>query len=338
MLGRLVRGCSLVVIAFTACGRAEEDGPGGASGGVSGGRSASGGASHEGGVGGIAPGRGGTSSLAGAGGAPFVTGGVATSGGASAGGAAAAAGAGAGADAGGDDGGGRAQGGTSSAGAKGFSGGDSARGGADGGGSSVAGAGGEGECSTYALCGCGCCGTGPTRVSRCYYPEAGERLDELIAADREQASNPGCANAGCALGELTACCLRGTAEAEVATYTASYYIGGIDRITINKTSADGFCATAVLAAPISGGVHAALETPGGAWSLQRGAAALCAMSATWPEFVGATGSVTARAEGNGCVLDIHATFFTPNASGGVSPVYFEADGVPLSGPGPSFCR
>lgn len=208
------------------------------------------------------------------------------------------------------------------------------------------GAGGEagtsGTCDGYVACGCGCCGSGPTEVTRCYYPEAGDELADLIASDRMQQASPSCATAGCSVGVRHACCLRGSpAPAGSATYSADFASTAFDRLTVMKQGNDGRCARIVFARPLANSdVYTALELPAGpgpGWGLEFAYESLCTMSASPPPAMGAIGRLALRAAAGACVVDVHLTaFFARN--GGVQGVPFDAEGLTLDGVSPSLCQ
>ncbi|HWA73401.1 MAG TPA: hypothetical protein VG937_13740 [Polyangiaceae bacterium] len=249
---------------------------------------------------------------------------------------------------GGKNTGGIVDGGSTSGGA----GGTRQTGGASGSAGTVAGgaggeAGGPGvACGEYRACGCGCCVGGPAPQVRCYYPEAGDDLDQLIAEDQAAAQNPNCAQAGCSAGIRHACCVRGAGDpGSTGTYTALYTPTAVDRIAVMKQGTNGHCARVGIVTPSSSSTnrtYTSLELPVPAaptlaWGFESASDALCSMSAIPPSAIGAIGSLKLRAVGDACVIDIHLTAFF-DRNGGIEGVDFDADGIPLSGLGAGQCH
>jgi hypothetical protein len=183
----------------------------------------------------------------------------------------------------------------------------------------------------------------PTEVQRCYYPEAGDELSEIVAADRKRAESPDCSSAGCSSGLRYACCLRGSPDpAGAATYSAQYVPTALDRIHITKTGNDGRCGRLSFVMPaFASGPYVSVTFPdrpaGARWGLDQSYEMPCSMSALTPAAMGAIGSLQMRASAGACVVDVHITaFFARN--GDVQPVRFDADGLTLAGVNPSFCQ
>jgi hypothetical protein len=180
---------------------------------------------------------------------------------------------------------------------------------------------------------------GPTPALRCYYPEAGDDLDSLIAEDKAAAQNPNCAQAGCSAGTRLTCCVRGAGDpSSTGTYAAQYVPTALDRITVTKQGTNGHCSRFTIAAPTNSSIsrlRTALDLPmtgepTASWGMESASDALCSMDAATPGAIGAIGSLKLRVQGSACVVDIHLTAFFER-SGSIAGVNFDADGVALNG-------
>jgi len=193
----------------------------------------------------------------------------------------------------------------------------------EGGGSS---AGGSPGCH-YEACGCGCC-IAPN-VPVCVYPGVGSTFDEIVAADiARRTDTVGCAAAGCSVPRDYLCCVEPPPSAESASYETSVYIGGYDRVRLQKTGAVN-CSTLVLVAPKLAGRDFPVELPT-QWTLEQITRARCISSATQPSAIGAIGKFSFRVSGDACVVDAHLTAFFPRVDGGVDAERFDAEGVPVN--------
>jgi hypothetical protein len=202
----------------------------------------------------------------------------------------------------------------------------------DGGQASNAGApsdGGQASCDgSYIECGCGCCITQAASTS-CFYPDRGESLEAIIAADAARSSSPTCASADCSAGVLRVCCAALPPEVdEKATYSASVYIGGVNRLRITKMTST--CTWLSLQQPASASTPSPLELPSG-WELDQATRHPCAASSTPPRAIGALGSLALRVSGDECVLDAHLTLFFTDSNNGVVRERLDVDGLPVDG-------
>jgi len=218
------------------------------------------------------------------------------------------------------NGGGQAEAGTTAAGGEASDGGATSEGGAA-------------SCSgSYRACGCGCC-AGQTSPPTCVYPELGDDLAALIAADEALKHDlQTCISAGCSRGVDYVCCESPAPSAEEATYTASLLIGAIDRIRIDKMTTDCSALTlrqATPGTPVQPGFR--LETPAG-WEMQQATRLPCISSAIGPSAIGAIGKLSLRVLGNTCVVDVHLALFFGDAANGVDAERFDADALPLDLP------
>ncbi len=186
------------------------------------------------------------------------------------------------------------------------------------------------ECGTYDACGCGCCG-GATPTPTCYYPERGDELASIIAADQAQSVDPGCESAGCSLGARHLCCV--TPEPSAGIYAARAIAGGFDRLTIERRGSGERCAALTLVSPVSGGqLDFPLEAPSG-WALERTGESACEDGTLAPPgrpAAGGIGSVSYSTP-EPCALDFDFTLFFLSDTGEVEPVRFQGEGVPLTG-------
>jgi len=182
----------------------------------------------------------------------------------------------------------------------------------------------------YHACGCGCCSAQTTQT--CVYPGVGPDFDELIAADSaRRMDTAGCASAGCSVGQDYFCCEPPPPEDDGAGYEASVYVGGYDRVWLNKTGAVD-CSTFALTDKRPSGQAFPVELPpGSSWSVDEITRSPCGSSpVTPPRAIGAIGKFNLRLSGDACVVDAHLSAFFVDAQGGVDAERFDADGVPVS--------
>jgi len=183
---------------------------------------------------------------------------------------------------------------------------------------------------SYLACGCGCCG-GQDAPLTCVYPELGQTLTSIMAADlARRHDTAGCASAGCSRGIDYVCCEAPTPSAEQATYMASLFIGDIGRIHIDKVATPD-CSRLTLrqhnpSDPAPPGF--ALETPAG-WEIEEGLRAPCSSSMTRPRAIGAIGGLSLHMLGDACVADVHLVLFFGDVASGVDAERFDADALPV---------
>ena len=253
---------------------------------------------------------------------------------------------GSGAHAGTIAGGGSAAGGATSAGAAGLGPPSAGGGGAPSAGSSggdppggASGNAGQGEAGAgnapglecdgkYVECGCGCCGTepptGPGSAS-CYYPELGENLAAIEAADQAAAMDSSCANAGCSRGVERLCCIA-PADAGPAVYEATGYSGDADQFSITRTDADDRCTRAQFTSPHLTPSELPLQLPTN-WALQ--GVYDCGGRSETVGSIGATGSL-AFTSTDPCTASFDFTAFLLSSGGEVEAVRFQSE-AELSG-------
>ena len=182
-------------------------------------------------------------------------------------------------------------------------------------------------CAGEYTCRCECCGAEEATL-HCYYPELGDDLAAVIAADDGKGTSPSCARDSCAAPRRIVCCDRSDADGS-GSYRASFVIGGLDRIILHRESSDSIrCTRIELVRP--GGQETRLELPEG-WSLGTVQDYACAdesnaaaSSRRWP--IGALGFARF---GAGCALDLDLTLFFPAEGGGVDAVRFESQALPV---------
>jgi hypothetical protein len=154
-------------------------------------------------------------------------------------------------------------------------------------------------------------------------------MDQLISDDIARRNDAvGCAAAGCTLGFDYYCCEPPPPQAEEATYETSVYIGGYNRLGLHKMGALN-CSTLALVSPELGGEELPVELPT-RWGIEQITRLPCTSSAIGPRAIGAIGTVSLRASGDGCVVDAHVTAFFVNAEGEVDAERFDAEGVPVN--------
>jgi len=174
----------------------------------------------------------------------------------------------------------------------------------------------------YNGCGCGCCG-GVPGLTLCYYPTLGQTATTAGPLEPTPSS---CANAGCSLGRRYVCCLPAAPSAPSgATYTADVYIGGIDRFTISKSGTD--CASVTFVDFTSGTTSALRIDAGARWTSSTGSLGTCGEAGATDQVEGALGTLVLRANGTGCVADLHATLFAFTAAGTVESTRLDVDGL-----------
>ena len=196
-------------------------------------------------------------------------------------------------------------------------------------------AGGAASCDgTFRACGCGCCGpSSPSSTTTCVYPELGQSLSPIIAADLARSHDAvHCAAAGCSIGIDYVCCEAPAPMPEQATYDAAVVIGDINRLRVNKMGAD--CSTLTLrevapADPVAPGFPA--EMPEG-WGIEQATRLPCSSSMTKPRAIGAIGKLSLRVLGNACVVDAHLTLFFGDAMNGIEAERFDVDALPVGVP------
>ena len=206
-----------------------------------------------------------------------------------------------------------------------------ASGAGDPGGAGMSGAPGE-DCGEFVECGCGCCGGSEPSNTLCYYPERGDTLEALRAADEMAAMSPSCPNAGCALGTRRVCCEASTDDG-AGTYSASGYSGGLDHLNIFREGPPGHCTALELSAP-SGTEHPfAIDLPQ-PWRVMAAIDGPCGMdgspSGTVRPAIGGIGSVM-FVDGQ-CTLAVDATLFFLTDGGAVEAVRLLAANLPAEGP------
>lgn len=180
---------------------------------------------------------------------------------------------------------------------------------------------------TYDACQCLCCST--DRVApTCYFPTLGDTVDG-IRTTYEASKDP----ANCGPGSCSAtivrhvCCMPADPESpSSATYLATGYVGGIDRLGITKTGAD--CAF------ISFEGGAGIQRPfniegGGTWALADGSFGPCGDAGVQAQIQGALGTIVMRKDGSNCVADLHATLFAIDSAGKVTTTRMDGEGIKL---------
>lgn len=194
------------------------------------------------------------------------------------------------------------------------------------------GAGGAAACVGYLhACGCGCCGGQPSPAT-CVYPDLGQDLTELTA--QEANHGPGnCAFAVCGVGHDYFCCAAPPPSNDGATYEASQFIGGINRVRLHKMLLPQECSTFELqqAAPTAPADPQAfpVNVPVG-WKIESIRTLPCSSSAIGPNAIGAIGDFSLHVVNGACVMNAHLTAFFGDAQLGLRSVRFDADGVPVN--------
>jgi hypothetical protein len=215
-------------------------------------------------------------------------------------------------------------------GAGGAAGAQSGTGGTDDGGAGAAGAPDPG-CSDYLACGCGCCvGTTPERTE-CFYPELGQDLASIVAADTAAKSDPACAGAGCSRGVRHLCC-ETPEDPGAATYAVTGYIGGVNRLNIKRTGADGRCTRLALMQPEESMDNLELVLPE-AWGTDYTMDYACvdensAAADSRRSAIGGLGTLEFTSEAH-CTFDVNLTLFFLSESGTVDAVRFAVSGLPV---------
>jgi hypothetical protein len=220
-----------------------------------------------------------------------------------------------------------ASGGGNVAGVGGATAGHSGTAGADGGDAGEGGAP-NASCGAYVACGCGCCANTLPGTS-CFYPALGDDLDAIIAADEAAASDPGCASAGCSLGVRRVCCETPDEPGE-ATYGARGYIGGVNRLTIKRTGADGRCTALALVQPMADNDGLEVTLPDG-WAVESATDYACvdensAASDSRRRAIGGLGTLEFAGPSD-CAVDLDLTLFFATQDGEVDAVRFFGNDV-----------
>jgi hypothetical protein len=118
--------------------------------------------------------------------------------------------------------------------------------------------------ASYIECGCGCC-VAQAAAARCFYPDLGESLDQIIAGDDERETSPDCANVGCSAGVERVCCAALPPNTTKRCTRQARTPADVNRIEISKTSLD--CTILTLEQAVST-EPAALTLPPG-WRLRQ---------------------------------------------------------------------
>lgn len=178
----------------------------------------------------------------------------------------------------------------------------------------------------YDSCQCSCCGP-IGRAMMCYYPTLGESVATLAAADRERWASTTCGAGACSSGVHYLCCTPANPEpSSGATYTASAYVGAIDRLGIAKAGAD--CASLVFSAAAAGktGFHV---DAGALWAAEGASFGPCGDAGARTYAQGALGTLTFRRADGRCVMDLHATLFAISDTAELTTARMDAEGVPM---------
>jgi hypothetical protein len=122
-------------------------------------------------------------------------------------------------------------------------------------------------------------------------------------------------------------------EPTAAAYAASYYIGGLNHLTIERRGSDERCALLELVAPDASPVPYSLEIPEG-WVIQGGRASLCGedgrVSSPWRFAFEGTGSVSFSTP-EMCAIDFDFTLFFESESGELEAARFQGQGLEIGG-------
>ena len=178
----------------------------------------------------------------------------------------------------------------------------------------------------YDSCQCSCCGN-IGRAMMCYYPTLGESVATLAAADQERWASTICGAGACSSGVRYLCCTPADPEpSSAATYTASGYIGGIDRLGIIKTGADCASLSFMGAAKGSEGFHIDAGT---LWAAEGASFGPCGDAGTRTYAQGALGTLTFRMADGVCVMDLHATLFAISDAAELTTARMDAEGIPM---------
>jgi len=179
----------------------------------------------------------------------------------------------------------------------------------------------------YNACGCGCCGGIPHTTS-CYYPSLGDTVADIAERDRASKASQDCSLAGCSRGTRYVCCEPASPEPAAGTsYSADLYIGGYNRLTINKTGTH--CAGLLFLQPGLQPDEAGqwrIDTPDH-WVATSANSGSCEDAGAREYAIAALGSMVFRASGVGCVVDLHATLYFAQATGPVTTVRMDVDGL-----------
>ncbi|MGC4089997.1 MAG: hypothetical protein QM756_19335 [Polyangiaceae bacterium] len=179
---------------------------------------------------------------------------------------------------------------------------------------------------SYTACGCGCCGgVQQTTPTTCYYPEWGDSLATIVAADKRVAGSASCANAGCSFPYVYACCMSAPQEAQSAGQYTWSRLG--DSLSLFKTDAQGMCGSLQL--EIGAPPLPTLRADTFGWT-SSGSYQPCSMSSI-NEPIGISGSIYAYRTSSGgtstCALNVHVTLFIGLGNGGVRAARFDVDGI-----------
>jgi hypothetical protein len=201
-----------------------------------------------------------------------------------------------------------------------------------------AGAGGEagsapaGECGEYVACGCGCCTTDPPPTTTCFYPERGETLAGVIAADEAAAMSSSCAHL-CTSGVRRVCCESDPLVSAAGTYELGVYSADFDRVALDLTTPDDRCTHFEILRGVPGLDGYAYDLPSG-WVPAIAIDSACADR--WSQLpgkqrgsIGGTGWVL-FSQADGCTFSLDVTVFFPSATGGVDAVRLKAENLPVT--------
>jgi hypothetical protein len=187
----------------------------------------------------------------------------------------------------------------------------------------------------YNACGCGCCSL-TSNTTGCYYPSLGENITTIQAEDQAAKNSADCNPAGCSTGVHYVCCMEAAPESPSnATYTATWYVGDLDHLTIKKTGTD--CAMLAISQPSSSANSALKITLPARWGVAYGSFGACGDAGAADPAKGAVGSLALRASGDACVADLHATLFAFTADRTVKSTRLDVDGLIISGASASMC-
>jgi hypothetical protein len=210
----------------------------------------------------------------------------------------------------------------------GVAGAQSGTGGTDDGDAGAAGAPDMG-CGDYVACGCGCCERSTPESTECFYPELGQDLATIVAADEAAASDPTCAAVECGRGARHVCC-DSPEDPGAATYTVTGYIGGYNRLNLKRTGADGRCTRLALVQPQENTDNLELVLPE-LWGIDYTMDYACedensAAADSRRSAIGGLGTLAFTSPSN-CTLDVNLTLFFLSESGTVDAVRFAVTGL-----------
>jgi len=180
---------------------------------------------------------------------------------------------------------------------------------------------------TYDACGCGCCGA--PQVTRCYYPDLGQDLGEVVREDEAAASSPSCANAGCAAGVHHVRCQVPDAE-DRANYHVLGYMDSQTYLQVSRESQSLRCTRVTFAQPATPQENFPIELPQPG-RISDSSDQSCTLDAAHRKVaIGAIGFLRKTAP-QGCLFDFDFTLFFLAADGTADPVRFRGDGVAFEG-------